>query len=370
MSYRHNRTRPGEVAGLSQTVRRSKSQCKYPFESDRGALELYNLKSPRAVGVPLSFRFSMSSHSASPTSLPTDFRAEAVRHQQNAAKLSLVTNVVLVLLKVGAGVASGAISVLSEGVQSSLDVIASLMILYTIQRASRPPDPAHPYGHGKMENLTSLAQTLLIGGSAIYILREAWLRWQKPEMPELGTGAFVLGFAIACNFFVSRHLKKVSTETGSQALAAEATHLRGDMLSCAGVLLGLGAVWIFHKPELDPIIAAVMSLVVIVSAIRLGHDTVRPLLDEKLPTNEEEQIRGVLDANTQVLGYHRLRTRQAGSHRLMDVHVQLDDNLSFSAAHAITEDIEDEIRKVLPNLDVIVHAEPFEEELNHQREAH
>jgi cation diffusion facilitator family transporter len=189
-------------------------------------------------------------------------------------------------------------------------------------------------------------------------------------MPELGTGAIVLAVAIACNFFVSRHLKKVSRETGSQALAAEATHLRGDMLSCAGVLLGLGAVWIFKKPELDPLIAAVMSLVVIVSAIRLGHDTVRPLLDEKLPSDEEELIRGVLDANAQVLGYHRLRTRQAGSHRLMDVHVQLDDDLSFRESHAITEDIEDEIRKVLPNLDVIVHAEPFEEELNHQREAH
>jgi cation diffusion facilitator family transporter len=309
----------------------------------------------------------MSSSFISP---PSDFRADAVRHQQNAARLSLVSNIVLVLLKVGAGVATHSVSVLSEGVQSGLDVIASLMILYTVRQAALPPDPAHPYGHGKMENLTSLAQTLLIGGSAIYILREALMRWQRPEMPHLGAGAVALALAIAANFFVARHLKNVAAQTGSQALFAEATHLRSDMLSCGGVLLGLGAVWIFREPRLDSLIAAIMAVVIIVSAIRLGHDTVRPLLDEKLPADEEAQIRDVLDANAQVLGYHRLRTRQAGSHRLMDVHVQLDDNLTFSQAHAITEEIEDEIRKVLPNLDVIVHAEPFEEELHHQREAH
>jgi len=297
-------------------------------------------------------------------------RAYGIERQQNAARLSLASNIVLVIIKVAAGLASGAISVLAEGVQSGLDVLASLMILWTVQRAGRPPDPAHPYGHGKLENLASLAQTILIGGSAFYILGAAWSRWNSPELPELGLGTAALLLAIITNFFVSRHLKKVAVETGSHAIAAEATHLRSDMLSCAGVLLGLGAVWIFKEPRLDPLIAAVMAVVVIISAIRLGHNTVRPLLDEKLPGEEEAQIRAVLDADTRILSYHRLRTRQAGSHRLMDVHIQLDDALSFPQAHAISEDIEDAIRKVLPNLDIIVHAEPFEEEMRHQEEAH
>ena len=297
-------------------------------------------------------------------------RADGVRRQQNAARLSLGSNIALVIIKVAAGLASGAISVLAEGVQSGLDVLASLMILWTVQRASQPDDPSHPYGHGKLENLASLAQTILIGSSAVYVLAVAWSRWNSPELPHLGLGTAALSVAIICNFFVSRHLKKVANETGSQAIAAEATHLRGDMISCAGVLIGLGAVWVFKEPRLDPIIAAIMAIVVIVSAIRLGHDTVRPLLDEKLPGEEEAQIRAVLDADMRVLSYHRLRTRQAGSHRLMDVHIQLNDELTFPQSHAITEDIEDEIRKVLPNLDIIVHAEPFEEEMRHQEEAH
>lgn len=294
----------------------------------------------------------------------------SVQKQRSAAQLSLASNIVLVILKVGAGVASGAISVLAEGVQSGLDVLASLMILWTVQRAAHPPDDVHPYGHGKMESLASLAQVVLISGSAFYILAVAWPRWNAPEMPRLDWGAGALSIAIVVNFFVSKHLRKVARETGSKAIAAEATHLQSDLISCAGVLLGLGAVWVFREPRLDPLIAAIMALVVIGSSLKLARETVRPLLDEKLPGEEEAEIRAVLDADARVLGYHRLRTRQAGSHRLMDVHIQLDDDLSFRESHAITEEIEDAIRRVLPNLDTIVHAEPFEEEMRHQETLH
>lgn len=293
-----------------------------------------------------------------------------IRQQQAAAQLSLVSNIALVILKVSAGLASGAISVLAEGVQSGLDVLASLMILWTVQRAAEPPDSAHPYGHGKLESLASLAQTILIGGSAIYILSAAWKRWLHPEMPQLGWGAAALAISLVVNFFVSRHLQNVARQTNSPALAAEASHLKSDMLSCGGVLVGLGLVYVFHAPHLDSISAAIMGFVVIFSSLKLARDTVRPLLDEKLPTEEEAEIKQVLDADARVLSYHRLRTRQAGSYRLMDVHIQLDDDLSFRESHEISEEIEDAIRKVLPNLDIIVHAEPFEEEMRHQQEAH
>src|SRR5688572_13466809 len=120
----------------------------------------------------------------------------SLQKQQRAARLSLVSNIILVVLKIGAGVASGAISVLAEGVQSGLDVLASLMILWTVSRAALPPDASHPYGHGKLESLASLTQTVLIGGSALYILGVAWQRWQQPEMPQLTIGAGVLAFSV------------------------------------------------------------------------------------------------------------------------------------------------------------------------------
>jgi len=129
-------------------------------------------------------------------------------------------------------------------------------------------------------------------------------------------------------------------------------------------------VWITGIHRLDPVIAAVMTVVVVYSALRLLRDSLRPLLDESLPAAEEAAVRAVLDADERVWGYHRLRTRRAGSYRLMDVHILLDDALSFPAAHAITEEIEGKIRDALPNVDVIVHAEPFEEEMRHQQERH
>jgi cation diffusion facilitator family transporter len=300
----------------------------------------------------------------------TDARDKALHRQRSAAKLSLSSNIVLVIVKVVAGVASGAISVLAEGVQSGLDVLASLMILWTVQRAASPPDDDHPYGHGKMESMASLIQIFLICGSALYILLAAWHRLKSPAMPRVDWGALALSLAIIVNFFVARHLKTVARETGSQAIAAEAVHLQSDMISCAGVLLGLGAVWLTKEPRLDPLIAGLMAFVVIGSSLKLARETVRPLLDEKLPGEEEAQIVAVLDADPRVLSYHRLRTRQAGSYRLMDVHLLLDDDLSFRESHAIVEEVEDAIRRVLPNLDIIVHAEPFEEEMRHQQEAH
>jgi cation diffusion facilitator family transporter len=244
------------------------------------------------------------------------------------------------------------------------------MILWTVQRAASPPDDDHPYGHGKMESLASLIQIILICGSASYILVAAWNRLQAPAMPRIDWGVGALSLAIVVDFFVSRHLKIVARETGSQAIAAEAVHLQSDMISCAGVLLGLGAVWLTREPRLDPLIAGLMAFVVIGSSLKLARETVRPLLDEKLPGDEEAQIIAVLDADPRVLSYHRLRTRQAGSHRLMDVHLLLDDNLSFRQSHAIVEEVEDAIRRILPNLDIIVHAEPFEEEMRHQQEEH
>jgi cation diffusion facilitator family transporter len=295
---------------------------------------------------------------------------EADRLQQSAARLSLFSNLFLVLIKVAAGVASGSISVLAEGVQSTVDVAASALILVTVRASSAPPDRAHPYGHGKFENIASLGQMLLILGSAAYLFWTAWERWLHPVMPRVDWGVAALGTAVLVNAGVSTRLSKVARETGSQALEAEATHLRSDMVTCFGILLGLVAVHVTGRAYLDPVFAALMTAVVVVSALRLMRDTLRPLLDESLPLEEEARVRAVLAGDRRVRGFHRLRTRQAGSYRMVDVHIMLDDMLTFREAHAVSEDVEGQIRQVLPNVDVIVHTEPFEEEMQHQRERH
>lgn len=297
-------------------------------------------------------------------------RSTAGRREQAAARLSLCSNICLVILKLAAGFASHSISVMAEGVQSMVDVVASGLILVTVRAAAAPPDSTHPYGHGKFENIASLGQMMLILGSAGYLLSAAWNRWQDPVMPHLDWSAAALGVGMGVNLIVSRRLLQTSRETGSQALRAEASHLQSDLFSSAGVLGGLVIVALTRQPRLDPAIAAVMAGYVVYSAMRLLRETLGPLLDERLPVAEEGRVLQVLDGDSRIRAYHRLRTRQAGAQRLVDVHILLDDQLSFAAAHAITEEVEDAIRDTLPNASVIVHAEPFEAEMEHQRERH
>src|SRR5439155_16416263 len=228
--------------------------------------------------------------------------ARVARRQQAAAGLSLTSNLVLVAIKITAGIASGSISVLAEGVQSTVDVVASALILLTVRAAAAPPDPSHQYGHGKIENIASLGQMTLILGSAAYLFAAAWARWQAPILPRLDWGVAALATALGVDALVSRRLMRVAKETDSQALEAEAIHLRSDMWACAGVLGGLAAVGLTGEPRLDPLVAAVMTGVVVVNAARLLRRTLRPLLDESLPAEERAVVQGVLNADARVRG--------------------------------------------------------------------
>lgn len=294
----------------------------------------------------------------------------STHEQESVAKLSLWANVFLVIIKMAAGAASGSLSVLAEGIQSLLDIFASAAILWTLRAANSPPDPAHPYGHGKFENVVSLGQMGLIFASIFGIWAASWHRFHHPEMPHVDWGIAAITLSGAVNVAVSFRVAHVAKKFNSASLAAEAVHLRGDLWACLGILLGLGATHVFQEPRLDPIFAAGMTLFALANMMHLLRDTIRPLVDESLPSDDERCIRDVLLRDERVLGFHKLRTRQAGSQKLADVHILLDDDLSFREAHRIGEEIEDALREALPNLDIMVHAEPYYEEIEHQRERH
>jgi cation diffusion facilitator family transporter len=299
-----------------------------------------------------------------------DVIERAAQARRRAARLSVIANTGLVITKIAAGIASASVSVLAEGIQSSVDVLASVMIYATVRVADRPPDRLHPYGHGKFESLTAAVQMLLVLGSSVFILSQAYRRLLSPRMPDVDWGIGAMALAMAVDLAVSSHLLRVAARTESLALEAEARHLRSDMYACAGVLLGLVAVRLTGWAPLDPVIAAILAIVVVVTAVRLMGTSLRPLLDQSLPPEEEGRIRRALDADQRVKGYHKLRTRRAGAQRHVDVHILLEDSLPLVKAHAIGEEMERAIRKTLPNLDVVVHVEPYADELSHQAIQH
>ena len=297
----------------------------------------------------------------------------ARNYKTAAARLSIASNALLVFLKVIIGVWSGSVSILSEAVHSASDLLASSIAYFSVRVADAPPDTEHPYGHGKIEGLSSFAEALLIILAAGVIIYESANKLLNPDKtPPVGLeiGLGLMAFSAVLNTVLSRHLKKVALATDSQALKADAAHLQTDVLTSVGVFIGLALSRITGKFWFDPLTAILVALLIFFAAYRLIRDALDLLLDARLPHEEEVLIRDLLEADPRVLNFHNLRTRKSGSQRHADVHILLDDDCSFVEAHDISENIEDQIRALLPHTFVNIHIEPYHAEMKHQREKH
>jgi ferrous-iron efflux pump FieF len=294
----------------------------------------------------------------------------ASRAARLAAALSVTATVVVVAVKLTAAVMSGSVSVLSEGLQSVTDVLMSVLALLVVSYSERPPDREHPYGHGKAELLASAFQMVLILGTGGFILWRAYERLQAPEAIRWDWGAAAMAYSALSNTVVGRYLLAQAAKTGSTALEAEALHLRTDTLSSVGVLVGMLLVGATGWTPLDPIVAAASVLVAMPIAVGQLRRVIHPLMDGSLPAAEVSALQQVLDSHPEVRGYHNLRTRQVGRRRFIELHVMLDDDLSFVAAHELAEEIEEELRDALGGATVSIHFEPHEAELKHRAREH
>jgi|CXWL01.1.fsa_nt_gi cation diffusion facilitator family transporter len=289
---------------------------------------------------------------------------------QRAAILSLAATTVVVAIKLTAALKSGSVSVLSEALQSIMDIAMSGLAVFSVRYAARPPDRDHPYGHGKAELLSAAIQMVVIVLTSTYIAYRAWERYLIPEAISWDIGAMAMAASVAINITVAAHLGRVSKQTGSASLASEALHLRGDTVMSGGVLVGMLLVGFTGILRLDPIAAALSAAVGIYSAVRQLGKLIHPLMDGSLPEVELTKLEVVLTHHPEVRGYHNLRTRAVGANRFIDLHVMLDDTLTFIAAHDSAERIEDELRLVLGGAIVNIHYEPFEVESEHRRTHH
>jgi cation diffusion facilitator family transporter len=288
-----------------------------------------------------------------------------------AARLSVYSNTLLVILKLIAGGLSGSVGVLSEAAHSATDLIASWIALFAVRAADTPPDEDHPYGHGKIESLSGMAEALLIFVAGAYIIYEAVTKLMHRGMPHsTGLGIIVMGISVVVNILVARHLFNVARKTDSLALSSDAEHLRADVFTSAGVIIGLVLVRFTGLWWIDPAVALAVALMILHASWRLTRGALNPLLDTQLPPDELETVRAVLEADPAVLAYHKLRARKSGSFRLVDAHVLMDDNLTLLQAHDLTEALEDRIREKLPNTEVTLHTEPYHAESHHQYEHH
>jgi cation diffusion facilitator family transporter len=283
-----------------------------------------------------------------------------------AAAVSIVSNTSLILLKVAAGIITGSISLIAEAIHSLMDLAAAVIAFFSVRISDRPADKEHPFGHGKAENISGVIEAMLIfvaAGIIIYQAVRRIIEGTTLEMLEVGIG--IMAVSIAVNIIVSRYLLKVSRETDSLALEADAGHLTTDVFSMVGVLVGLGIVRLAalmgaNLNILDPIVAILVSLLIIRTAYRLTKKAFGGLVDVKLPENEENSIRQAITEHFggEVVGFHKLRTRKAGSQRYVDLHLVMPKHINIQEAHEMCDHLEKDMKSRLPQTDVTIHVEP------------
>jgi cation diffusion facilitator family transporter len=277
-----------------------------------------------------------------------------------AAAISILSNSSLIVLKIIAGVITGSVSLIAEAIHSLMDLTAAIIAFFSVRVSDQPADNKHQFGHGKAENISGVVEGVLILIAAGLIVREAidkMINGVHLEVVEVGIG--VMAAAIVVNFFVSRYLYKVSRSTDSLALEADAAHLSTDVLTMAGVFIGLILVRVTGWQMLDPIVATVVALLIVKAAIDIIRKSFGGLMDVSLPEHEQKAIEKLLlEHKDHIVEFHRLRTRKAGSQRQIDLHLVIPKTIHVEDAHALCDHLETDIGNLLKNAEVNIHIEP------------
>ncbi len=292
-------------------------------------------------------------------------------HKLRMARISFGTSLLLVCAKLVLAIVTGSVSIFSEALHSGADLFASGVSYFSVRFSSTPPDNGHPYGHGKVESLSALFESVLIFVGAALVLAGAIARFRNPHVPHvtgLRTGLVLMAVSCVVNIVLSVALRRTAHRENSPAMDADARHLAADAVTSAGVFLGLILIRMTGQGLWDPVVGCAVAAAMVVTGTKLFRDAIQPLMDSRLPEADEDRILDVLNHDERVLGYHKLRTRWSGPMREADVHVQIEDLVTLLDAHTLTEELEDKIRSSLPGIHISIHIEPFHAEMRHQRE--
>lgn len=280
------------------------------------------------------------------------------------AWLSIGTAVLTIGLKVTAYLLTGSVGLLSDALESGVNLAAAIFALIALTIAALPPDEEHAYGHAKAEYFAGGAEGTMILFAAGTIVYSAVPRLFNPQpLEQLGVGLAVSLAAAAANFVVARILLRAGRQHNSITLTADAHHLMTDVWTSGGVLIGVGAVALTGWQILDPIIAMAVAAQIVYAGVKLVRQAVLGLMDTALPAEELEKVTAVLDHYHQEKGvtHHALRSRESGAQRFISVHVQVPGGWSVQKGHMLLEELERDLRQAVPLASVFTHLEPIED---------
>jgi cation diffusion facilitator family transporter len=300
--------------------------------------------------------------------MTTTATTNADREKAAAALNSVGAALALVLMKSVVGVLTGSLGILAEAAHSGLDLVAAIMTYAAVKISGRPPDPEHPYGHGKVENLSALGETILLLATCGWIIYEAFSRlvFHRVDVEVTAWSFVVMIVSVVVDISRSRMLRRVATAHNSQALEADALHFSTDIWSSAVVILGLCAVvvservpWLGFLKEGDAVAAIAVAVIVTWVSLELGGRTVHALLDGA-PRGLAARVRQAIEELPGVADCHQVRLRYSGAQLFVDVHILMDGSRTLWEVHALTDEAERVVQALVPKADVTIHPEPVD----------
>mgnify|MGYP001627165202 CR=1 FL=1 len=283
---------------------------------------------------------------------------------EQAARLSFLVALLVLGLKVLAYLLTGSVALLSDALESTVNVAAALMALFAIRFAQRPPDATHPFGHTKAEYFSAVLEGVLVVLAALLIAKEALPRLLRPTPLEgLGPGLSVSLLASGLNGLLAYHLIRQGRRLRSPALTADGYHVLSDVLTSVGVLLGIGLAWLTGLWVLDPLLALLVAGNILLMGFRLVRHSVGGLMDEGLSPEEVARIQAVITSRLagRALEVHDLKTRRAGPRAFLEFHLVVPGRTTVEEAHQLCDELERALEGEFPGLVVTIHVEPERE---------
>ncbi len=287
--------------------------------------------------------------------------------KERTARLSVLSNTGLVIMKLVVGLAIGSVSIISEAIHSAMDLLAAVIAYFSVRKSAEPPDADHQFGHGKYEDISGLVEAILIFVAAILIIREAviTLLGQDPGhfSPELlFAGIAVMGISALVNWLVSQRLMKVAKESESIALESDAWHLRTDVYTSLGVFFGLILIRVTGITLFDPLIAIGVAIVIMKAAYDLTKRSFSDLIDHSIPKKDEKRMKEIICEHAgKYAGFHRFKTRRSGPDLFINFHLVMPGDISVSQSHDLAEHLESDLKLEYPRAIVTIHVEPCNE---------
>lgn len=280
--------------------------------------------------------------------------------KRRAIGTAIIVTLSLTIVKTAIGLLTMSIAVLSSALDSFMDACSMSINLFAVRAAEKPADTSHQFGHGKAEAIAGLFQSVFIAASASFLIVQAFHRMiDGYRLEDEVVGMAVMIVALGASIFLTNMLKKANKDTESNVIEASALNFGADVWTSIGVLVALVLERLWHVKNADPIISILISLYILSSAVRVGHNAIAQLMDKTLPIDTLSVIDRCIRSHGQIIrGYHKLKTRRVGEEKFIEFHLEIDRTASFEIAHAMTEAIIADIKKIIPGAHVTVHSDP------------